>query len=207
MGNSVRVSFVNVNELSKDGITCTGGYFALRIATYGTVADITCFNDAEDAKVALYDDIYEIIGANCSDAEIDDIEAVLNTRKQFEFYGEMVKVYGPGVNGLVERAIDIHKSFAHGPEREEAIKKFIDRVNRLDMQEDKEELVEKLEEHGIELRICTECDNVMASGYIIGGGDDYYCSDSCLENNMTREEFNELYGDGDTDTYHTDWWE
>jgi hypothetical protein len=56
-----------------------------------------------------------------------------------------------------------------------------------------------------EFRICSECGKIMFEGYVIEGGWKYYCSDTCLEKNYTRDEFNEMYGDGDTETYYTEW--
>ena len=35
---------------------------------------------------------------------------------------------------------------------------------------------------------------------------EYYCSDECLEKNMTREEFEELYDGGEGDSYWTEWY-
>jgi hypothetical protein len=54
-------------------------------------------------------------------------------------------------------------------------------------------------------RQCTECGKGMNEGYVIEGGDEYYCSDPCLHKHVTPEEFLELYGEGDTQTYYTDW--
>jgi hypothetical protein len=57
-----------------------------------------------------------------------------------------------------------------------------------------------------EFRICTECGCEMEEGYCIEGGMEYYCSDECLEKNMTREEFEELYDGGEGDSYWTQWY-
>lgn len=54
-------------------------------------------------------------------------------------------------------------------------------------------------------RYCSECGKGMWEGYVIEGGQEYYCSDSCLEKHMTRSEFAELYEDGDGDSYWTEW--
>lgn len=54
-------------------------------------------------------------------------------------------------------------------------------------------------------RICSECGAVMNEGYIIDGGEAYYCGDTCLEKNMTRAEFNELYDEGEGNSYWTEW--
>lgn len=64
---------------------------------------------------------------------------------------------------------------------------------------------EELERFGLEVRVCTSCLKIMIEGYVIEGGMDYYCSDKCLEYDMTLEEFEEAYGDGDTECYWTEW--
>lgn len=65
---------------------------------------------------------------------------------------------------------------------------------------------EVLEEYGLEARVCTSCINLMIEGYVIDGGMTYYCSDKCLEFDMTLEEFNDAYGDGESETYFTNWY-
>lgn len=55
------------------------------------------------------------------------------------------------------------------------------------------------------MRICTACGKGMVSGYCIEMGEAYYCSDACLEKEMTREEFLELYNEGNGDSYWTTW--
>lgn len=54
-------------------------------------------------------------------------------------------------------------------------------------------------------RECSECGCLMIEGYCIENGLHYYCSDKCLEKNMTREEFLNLYDEGNGDSYWTDW--
>jgi len=54
-------------------------------------------------------------------------------------------------------------------------------------------------------RKCSECENLMNKGFCIEGGDAYYCSEECLHKNISREEFKELYDDGDGDSYWTEW--
>lgn len=58
----------------------------------------------------------------------------------------------------------------------------------------------------LELRICDCCGNLMAQGYTINEGDEYYCSDECLHKHYTEEEFNELYDNGEGDSYYTEWY-
>ena len=45
----------------------------------------------------------------------------------------------------------------------------------------------------------------MIEGYVIEGGFAYYCSDNCLEYDMTLDEFKQAYGVGSTETYWTEW--
>lgn len=65
---------------------------------------------------------------------------------------------------------------------------------------------EHLECFELDVRVCTSCLSLMVEGYVIDGGVDYYCTDKCLEIDMTLEEFNEAYGDGETETYFTEWY-
>lgn len=68
-----------------------------------------------------------------------------------------------------------------------------------------EEIYNTLEEAEIEIRQCSDCNKLMVEGYVIENGESYYCSDKCLENNMSRAEFEELYDVGDGDSYYTQW--
>ena len=54
-----------------------------------------------------------------------------------------------------------------------------------------------------DLRICTECGKEMKKGYMIGDGDEYYCSDECLFKHYTPKEWQEIY-DNDNG-YWTEW--
>ena len=56
------------------------------------------------------------------------------------------------------------------------------------------------------LRVCDECGKPMIEGYVVDGCDTY-CSDECLHKNLTDEEYEELYEDGNGDTYWTTWYE
>ena len=55
-------------------------------------------------------------------------------------------------------------------------------------------------------RICEECGKTMIEGYLVNGCDTY-CSDECLHKHLTDEEFEELYDNGNGDTYWTNWYE
>lgn len=54
-------------------------------------------------------------------------------------------------------------------------------------------------------RRCDHCGAVMTEGYCIDGGAEYYCTDSCLHAHYTPEEWEDLYDDGNSDSYWTQW--
>jgi hypothetical protein len=45
----------------------------------------------------------------------------------------------------------------------------------------------------------------MRNGYVIDAGAEYYCGEECLHKHYTPAEWEELYGDGETDSYWTEW--
>lgn len=53
-------------------------------------------------------------------------------------------------------------------------------------------------------RVCSHCGKTMQEGYVIDGGKAYYCSDSCMNHHLTKEEYLERYEDGG-DSYWTQW--
>lgn len=57
------------------------------------------------------------------------------------------------------------------------------------------------------IRQCTECNSIMQEGYCIENGLEYYCCDECLHKNITQEEFDRLYDNGNGDTYYTEWYQ
>lgn len=58
------------------------------------------------------------------------------------------------------------------------------------------------EEH---TRVCTECGERFTEGYCIENGLEYYCGDECLHKHYSDDEYNELYDDGNGDSYYTTW--
>lgn len=48
-------------------------------------------------------------------------------------------------------------------------------------------------------RVCDECGQVMLEGYTIEGRK-HYCSDECLNKNVTPAEYEQLYDDGNGDS-------
>lgn len=68
---------------------------------------------------------------------------------------------------------------------------------------DVEELVDELDlEHS---RCCSECGKSMYEGFCIENGAEYYCSEECLHKHLTEEEYENLYDDGNGDSYWTSW--
>lgn len=84
-------------------------------------------------------------------------------------------------------------------QEEKEIKEFsiIDAIENL--------LLDYLENDNIEVRKCDVCNSYMIEGYCIEEGTSYYCSEECLLTEMTKEEFNDLYADGEGDSYYTSW--
>lgn len=56
-----------------------------------------------------------------------------------------------------------------------------------------------------DIRVCTECGHLMDEGYCIENGIEYYCSEECLHKHISEEEFEELYDNGNGDSYWTEW--
>lgn len=61
-------------------------------------------------------------------------------------------------------------------------------------------LMEKLE---LAPRVCSECNKPMWEGFYDG---DYYCSEGCLHEHYTPEEWAEAYDDGEGECCWTEWY-
>lgn len=46
-------------------------------------------------------------------------------------------------------------------------------------------------------RICDHCGKVMDEGYMIEDGIEHYCSDDCLHQHYSHEEYLEMYDNGE----------
>lgn len=57
-----------------------------------------------------------------------------------------------------------------------------------------------------EFRHCDECGEIMYEGFCVEGGASYYCSEGCLHKHFTPEEWDEMYDDGNGDSYWTQWY-
>ena len=84
----------------------------------------------------------------------------------------------------------------------ETIIKITEFINEHNVpEEDVNELADLLD-----IRVCSTCGKLMYEGYVIDNGLTWYCTDECMENDgMTREEFEELFDDGNGDSYWTEW--
>lgn len=56
------------------------------------------------------------------------------------------------------------------------------------------------------IRECTKCGNIMEEGYCIESGIEYYCSEECLHKEISEEEWQRLYDNGNGDSYWTTWY-
>ena len=54
-------------------------------------------------------------------------------------------------------------------------------------------------------RKCNECSKVFNEGYCVKGGEEYYCSKECLNKHYTPKEWDDLYAEGNSDSYFTEW--
>lgn len=55
------------------------------------------------------------------------------------------------------------------------------------------------------IRRCTECGRIMTEGYCVGGGDEYYCSDECLHEHYTPDEWEKMCEEEESECYYTTW--
>ena len=72
-------------------------------------------------------------------------------------------------------------------------------------QEERDMLMHIIEDHQ-EFRVCDECQAIMQEGYCIEAGSEYYCGDTCLHKHYTKDEWLEMYNDGDSESYWTHWY-
>jgi hypothetical protein len=58
-------------------------------------------------------------------------------------------------------------------------------------------------------RICDKCGNGMNEGYVVNGGEEYYCTPQCLHQIYTPKEWEKMYVTNDEfecrDNYFTEW--
>lgn len=54
-----------------------------------------------------------------------------------------------------------------------------------------------------EFRVCTDCGSVIQDGYVVYGGDEYYCEE-CREKHYSDEEWTRMYNE-EYECYYTSW--
>ncbi len=52
-------------------------------------------------------------------------------------------------------------------------------------------------------RVCSHCGKLMDNGYVFYDGEAYYCSDECLHQHFTEEEYRQAFTRDDA--YWTEW--
>lgn len=52
-------------------------------------------------------------------------------------------------------------------------------------------------------RVCSHCGKLMSDGYIFYDGEAYYCSDECLRQHFSEEEYIQAFNEDDA--YWTEW--
>ena len=60
-----------------------------------------------------------------------------------------------------------------------------------------------IKQHPKGVRICSECGKEMEQGYCLYDGDQYYCSDKCLNKNYSNAKYKILYKCGLA--YYSEW--
>lgn len=60
-----------------------------------------------------------------------------------------------------------------------------------------DDIMEKLENAGVEVRQCTNCGDIMIQGYVVYDGSEYYCSDTCFNEEIGLENLENMYQDDD----------
>lgn len=56
-----------------------------------------------------------------------------------------------------------------------------------------------------EYRICEKCGKAMEDGFVFGDGTAYYCSEECLHQDYTDEEYQKLYEEDEA--FYTEWYD
>jgi hypothetical protein len=52
---------------------------------------------------------------------------------------------------------------------------------------------------------CSVCGADMEQGYCVDAGLAYYCTEECLRKDYTAEQWEEMYDDGNGESYYTTW--
>lgn len=69
----------------------------------------------------------------------------------------------------------------------------------------KEMIATYQEENNDCCKICDECGHLMDEGFVVDDGFEYYCEEDCLHKHYSEKEWEEMYDDGNGDSYWTQW--
>jgi len=140
------------------------------------------------------------------------------TNFQDEFYylvvDELVELgYGfDNAENLISKHRDVYDVNLFSQEhRDQSVAKTIAQsIEEAEMQddEDEEDFNESLDSNDTnddDIHRCDACKEVMSQGYVINGGEEYFCSNTCLHTKYSKEEYEEMYDDGEGDSYWTEW--
>lgn len=152
-----------------------------------------------------------------------------NTKDEFYYLvvDELVELgYGfDSAENLIAKHNDIyHENSLFQEHRDQSSAKNVAQsIEEAEMQadEDEEDFNESLDSNDTnddddDIHRCDACKEVMSQGYVINGGEEYFCSNICLHTKYSQEEYEEMYadindehdygnGDETSDTYWTEW--
>ena len=115
---------------------------------------------------------------------------------------------------------DVNRNFDDLWEENDEYECWIDEPNNLMTEENPTEqeydaIIETFREYIIAnstdkyARKCDKCGNGMDDGYVVYGGEEYYCSPECLHQVYTPKQWQEMYDEseeqGGNDNYWTQW--
>ena len=67
-----------------------------------------------------------------------------------------------------------------------------------------QDIIDRLrDDYGV--RKCSICGRTMTSGFVIGGGDRYYCDNICLHRDFSPDEFEIMHENDPDENYYTEW--
>lgn len=61
------------------------------------------------------------------------------------------------------------------------------------------------QENGKYCRMCTTCGDVFNDGFMYNGGSMYFCSEECLHEEVSPEDWEEAHAEDDDSNYYTEW--
>lgn len=148
----------------------------------------------------------------CKEKEISDLKTIVSVaydmfnEEGVEKFLELIKVRDDEfVKNCITEQPPVNRDDLDRSDEAGRVIDLVEIANQILNDYEKEQLKDICDNQEVEVRICSVCNDLMYEGYCIEEGSAYYCSDKCRDTEMTQEEFDELYDDGDGDTYWTQW--